>query len=288
MRLISELSFRLKLLVGLLSIGYGSLCAAQTNPPKGSLFIIGGGDRSPELIETMVRTAKLGVKDYVVVLPMSSVEPEASFKAIEVQIARATKSKIGNLNFDVSKVQDKKWLDSLRGARLIFITGGDQNRFMKVVRNTPVYEAIHAAYANGATIAGTSAGAAVMSKFMITGKQLQDTVYKETFDRLRAGNIEFEPGMGLVTSVIIDQHFLKPSRYNRLISALAAHPSFDCIGIDEGTAIIIQGKHVTVAGVSQVVRITDPKNLKITAKHLLKLDGMQFRLYTAGDQFNLK
>lgn len=285
MRLFSGLSFKLKLIAGL--IGYGSLCAAQPIP-KGSLFIIGGGDRSPELIQTMVRTAKLGVKDYVVVLPMSSVEPEASFKAIEVQIARATKNKIGNLNFDASKVQDKKWLDSLRGAKLIFITGGDQNRFMNVVRNTPVYEAIHAAYAKGATVAGTSAGAAVMSKFMITGKQLQDTVYKETFDRLRDANIEFETGMGLVTSVIIDQHFLKRSRYNRLISALAAHPSFDCIGIDEGTAIIIQGKHVTVAGVSQVVRMTDPKNLKVTGKHLLKMDGMQFRLYVAGDQFNLK
>ena len=159
---------------------------------------------------------------------------------------------------------------------------------MKVVLNTRLYAAIHKAYENGATVAGTSAGAAVMSKYMITGKQLQDTAYKETFDRLWDGNIEFEQGMGLVTSVIIDQHFLKRSRYNRLISALAAHPTFDCIGIDEGTALIIHGKQVTVAGVSQVVRLTDPKNLKVTPDHLLKMDGLQFRLYTAGDQFNLK
>ena len=286
MRIFNKLHLKGAFLVNLLLFGCSIFSFAQG--AKGSLFIIGGGDRSAELINTLIATAKLGAKDYIVVLPMSSAEPEASFKAIAVQLARATQSPIGNLNFDASKVADKKWLDSLRGAKLIFITGGDQNRFMKVVRNTPVYDAIHSAYKNGATVAGTSAGAAVMSKFMITGKQLQDTVYKETFDRLHDGNIEFETGMGLVTSVIIDQHFLKRSRYNRLISALAAHPTFDCIGIDEGTALIIQGKNARIAGVSQVVRLTDPKNLRVTGTHLLKMDGMQFRLYTDGDQFLLK
>jgi len=276
------------LLVFALSVCSGAGSFAQAPAVQGNLFIIGGGDRSASLISTLIATAKLGAKDYVVVLPMSSAEPESSFKSIATQLAKATDKKIGNLNFDAAKVQDKQWLDSVKGARLIFITGGDQNRFMKVVLNTPLYAAIHKAYENGATVAGTSAGAAVMSKYMITGKQLQDTAYKETFDRLRDGNIEFEQGMGLVTSVIIDQHFLKRSRYNRLISALAAHPTFDCIGIDEGTALIIHGKQVTVAGVSQVVRLTDPKNLKVTPDYLLKMDGLQFRLYTAGDQFNLK
>lgn len=279
---------KLSLVAGILLFGLNSISFAQMGSPKGSLFIIGGGDRSPELINTLIATAKLSTKDYIIVLPMSSAEPEASYKAIATQLARATQSAIGNLNFEATKVNDKKWLDSLRGAKLIFITGGDQNRFMKIVRNTPVFDAIHKAYQNGATVAGTSAGAAVMSKFMITGKQLQDTAYKETFDRLRDNNIEFETGMGLVTSVIIDQHFLKRSRFNRLISALAAHPTFDCIGIDEGTALIIHGKSVRVAGVSQVVRLTDPKNLKVTPGKLLKMDGLQFRLYVAGDQFMLK
>ena len=158
---------------------------------------------------------------------------------------------------------------------------------MKVVVNTPVYQAIHKAYQNGATVAGTSAGAAVMSKQMITGTQLKDTVYKETFNKLWTENIEFEEGLGLLDSAIIDQHFLKRSRFNRLISALAAYPKYDCIGIDEGTAIIVHQKQVTIAGVSQVIRIAKPKNLKVTEKGLIKMDDMQFNLYTAGDQFNL-
>ena len=261
---------------------------AQVMAQKGNLFIIGGGDRSPELIQSLIKTADLKKKDYMVVLPMSSGEPEASYAAIRKQLTAASPQSIGCLNFTAETVNDKKWLDSLTGAKLIFITGGDQTKFMKAVLNTPVYKAIHQAYQSGATIAGTSAGAAVMSKQMITGKQLLDTVYKETFNKLWVDNIQFEQGLGLLDSAIIDQHFLKRSRFNRLLSALAAYPSYDCIGIDEGTAIIVHQKKITVAGLSQVMRIAEPQNLKSTAKHLLKMDGLKFNLYTAGDQFNLK
>lgn len=254
---------------------------------KGSLFIIGGGTRSPELIQALVKTAGMNAKDYIIVLPMATAEPDASFDAIKKQLAQVSRNAIGSLNFKSGNVNDKKWLDSLTGARLIYIVGGDQTKFMKVVLNTPVYQAIHKAYQNGATIAGTSAGAAVMCKQMITGKQLKDTVYTETFNKLWSENIQFEEGLGLLDSAIIDQHFVKRSRFNRLISALAAYPKYDCIGIDEGTAIIVHQKQVTIAGLSQVIRIAKPKNLKTTEKGLIKIEDMQFSLYTAGDQFML-
>lgn len=263
--------------------------AQKQSAAKGSLFIIGGGSRSTDLIKELINTAHLGPKDYMIVLPMPSEEPDASFKAIQTQLAAASKNPIGCLNFDAAKVNDKQWLDSLRGARLIFITGGDQNRFMKVVLNTPVYKAIHEAYHNGATVAGTSAGAAVMSKHMITGAQLRgDTVYRATFDKLLSGNVQFEEGLGLLDSVIIDQHFMKRSRYNRLLSALAAHPTYDCIGIDEGTAIIVNHKKVRVAGDSQVLRIADPKGIKVTNTHHIKMENLSFSIYTEGDTFKIK
>jgi cyanophycinase len=270
-------------------VGISSIASAQKAiQPKGSLFIIGGGNRSPELIADLIKTAQLSPKDYMVVLPMSSAEPDASFAAIQAQLSRQAGNKIAQLNFDSKTVNDKKWLDSLLGAKLIFITGGDQNRFMKVVLNTPVYTAIHEAYRKGATIAGTSAGAAVMSRYMITGQQLRDTVYKETFDKLLDKNVAFEEGLGLLTSVIIDQHFVKRSRYNRLFSALAAYPTYDCIGIDEGTAIVVSNKKIRVVGESQVLRISDPKNLKVNKSHHLKMDNLNFSLFTAGDEFSIK
>lgn len=263
---------------------------AQTNSsPKGSLFIIGGGSRPAELIAELIKTAKLSSSDHIVVLPMSSAEPDTSFKYISVQLAQACSNTIGNLNFDSLRVNDKRWLDSLKSAKLIFITGGDQNRFMKAVINTPVYAAIHQAYKNGSTIAGTSAGAAVMSKYMITGRQmLGDTTYKETFNKLWEKNIEFEEGLGLLKSVIIDQHFIKRSRYNRLLSALNAYPDFDCIGIDEGTAIIVHNKIARVTGVSQVLKFSDPEKLGRTADGLFKLTDLKFGIYTARDTFKIR
>lgn len=274
----------------LLAILFGiSLFAnAQSKTAKGNLFIIGGGNRSDELMKQMLHTAELKPSDYIIVLPMASEVPDVGFGTLSAQLQKLDQRTIKNFNFARHDVNDKKWTDSLANAKLIYILGGDQSRFMNVVLNTPVYAAIHKAYQNGATIAGTSAGAAVMSKYMITGKQLLDTVYKETFNKLWDKNIEFSPGMGLLENTIIDQHFLKRNRYNRLISALAAHPDLVCVGIDESTAIIVHGNKATVAGESQVIRLANPKGLKKTDKGLLKFKQAEFGIFTEGNVIDIK
>ena len=226
--------------------------------PKGNLFIIGGGDRSPGLIQSLILIAKLDKKDCIVILPMSSAEPDSSYFYIKADLRPAIPNVIANLNFTKDNVNDIKWLNSLKHAKLIFITGGDQSRFMNVVLHTPVVEAIHYAYKSGATIAGMCAGAAVMSKQMLTGKQLSADSSNATFKIIQANNVELTEGLGMLESVIIDQHFIVRSRYNRLISVLAMFPPYTCIGIDEATAIIVQGKKITVAGESQVVVLSDP------------------------------
>ncbi|MFC4211356.1 cyanophycinase [Pedobacter lithocola] len=254
---------------------------------KGNLFIIGGGNRSDDLMRQMLQTANLKSNDYIVVLPMASTIPDSGFKSFSSQMNKIDSHVVKNFNFSKHDVNDKNWIDSLSAAKLIYILGGDQSRFMKSVLKTPVYDAIHKAYKNGSTIAGTSAGAAVMSKYMITGKQLLDTVYKETFNKLWDKNIQFEEGIGLLQNTIIDQHFLKRNRYNRLISALAAHPKMICIGIDESTAIIVHANKATVAGDSQVIRLAKPIALKKTEKGLLKFNQADFGIFTAGDVIDI-
>lgn len=255
--------------------------------PKGRLFIIGGGDRPPSLMQSLVNTAALAENDYVVVLPMSSGYPDTSYHYFKADLEPLCNNAIVNFNFTPGKLNDRNWLDSLQKAKLIFITGGDQDRFMKAVQNTAVYSAIHQAYINGATIAGTSAGAAVMSRHMITGHELRDTVYRSTFNKLRDNNIEFKEGLGLLTLAIIDQHFVARSRYNRLLSAIAHFPRLTCIGIDEETAIVVQGSRATVVGNRQVVVMKKPVALKVAENGLLKLKDLQFSIYTAGDDFDL-
>ena len=262
--------------------------ANSQNTGKGNLFIIGGGSRTPQLVNKLIETANLNSKDHIAILPMSGAEPDTSFFYIKEDLEKGCSNRIANLNFTTDKINNSVWLDSLKHAKLIFITGGDQSRFMKIVLHTPIYDAIHYAYNNGATVAGTSAGAAVMSKNMITGNQLLgDTSYSATFDKLWQNNIEFAEGLGLLDSAIIDQHFVVRSRYNRLISALAAFPGYDCIGIDEATAIIVHNKTVTVTGESQVLRFAKPKDLQINSKGLIKFSDVQLSIYTSGDKFNL-
>lgn len=257
----------------------------ENTSAKGKLFIIGGGDRSAELMKKMLATAAPGAKDYVVVLPMSGENPDTSFYYLKQDLQPVCNNAIVNFNFTKEKVNNKNWLDSLANAKLIFITGGDQERFMNIILHTPVYDAIHKAYANGATIAGTSAGAAVMSEQMITGKQLTDTIYSSTFKKIHHNNIEIKEGLGLLTNAIIDQHFVVRSRYNRLLSAIAKFPTYACIGIDEATAIIVEGNKITVTGESQVLLMQKPVDLKITVENLIKMKSIQFSIFTSADIF---
>lgn len=264
-------------------------CLLQAQTPKGKLFIIGGGDRSDDLMKQVLKVAELNKKDYIVVLPMSSEEPDSSFIFFKNQMVKLTANPIVMLNFNKETAQNKALTDSVQKAKLIFISGGDQTRFMAVVQNTPLKTAIQKAYENGSTISGTSAGAAVMSEKMITGNQKLQKEYSGTFDNIRYDNLETSEGLGLLKTAIIDQHFLKRNRYNRLLSALVEFPTLTGIGIDEATAIIVRNNQIEVAGESEVIVVRNPKGiLKSNKNNLISIENLQMSIYIAGQKFNIK
>ncbi|WP_291146435.1 cyanophycinase [Flavobacterium sp. UBA7680] len=264
-------------------------CFVQAQNPKGKLFIIGGGDRSDDLMKQVLSVAELGKKDYIVVLPMSSEEPDSSFIFFKTQMVKLTSNPIVMLNFTKETSQNKTLTDSVQNAKLIFISGGDQTRFMKVVHNTPIKTAILKAYENGSTISGTSAGAAVMSEKMITGNQKLQKEYTGTFSVIKYDNLETDEGLGLLKTVVIDQHFLKRNRYNRLLSALIEFPNLTGIGIDEATAIIVRNNKVEVAGESEVIVFKNPKGIvKAKKDNLISIEKLEMSIYTAGQKFNIK
>lgn len=254
---------------------------------QGSLFIIGGGHKDQHLMQDMVDAAALKPQDYIAILPMASGYAEESAADMRRQLALVTKNKVWSKNFSRAQASQESLVDSIRGAKLIYITGGDQNRFMEVVRGTPLFEAIHKAFAQGACIAGTSAGAAMMSEYMLSGNQLIDTAYQSTFSSLRHNNVELVAGLGLLKGAIVDQHFIKRSRYNRLFSALAAQPTLVCIGIDESTAILVKGKHVQVLGEAQVVVASDFEGLSKKEDDKITFDNVRLRVYAAPKEFSL-
>jgi cyanophycinase len=261
----------------------------QAQSPKGKLFIIGGGKRSDQLMNQVLSVSSLEKKDYIVVLPMSSEEPDSAYFYFKKQVEKLTPNPIVMLNFNKQTASNPVLVDSLQKAKLIFISGGDQTRFMGVVSNTPVIKAIHQAYQNGSTIAGTSAGAAVMCEHMITGNQKLEAKYTETFDNIRYDNLETAEGLGLIKNVLIDQHFLKRSRYNRLISGLVEFPTHIGIGIDESTAIIVRNKEIEIAGESEVIVVQNPKGItKAPKNNTVGIKSLEMSVYFHGEKFKIK
>lgn len=276
-----------KVIIGmLLFLSFGTL---QAQKLKGKLFIIGGGQRSDAMMTQLVSLSDLQKKDYIVVLPMSSEEPDSAYIYFKKQFEKLTPNPIIMLNFDKTTATNKVLNDSLQNAKLIFISGGDQSRFMNVVKNTPIYTAIHRAYENGSTIAGTSAGAAVMCEHMITGNQKLESKYSETFNNIRYDNLETTTGLGLVKNVIIDQHFLKRSRYNRLLSALVEFPTHIGIGVDESTALIVRNKEIEIVGESEVIVVKKPKGIaKSKKENLVSIKSLEMAVYTEGQKFKIQ
>lgn len=254
---------------------------------KGKLFIIGGGDRTPELMEKMIVASGMTAMDYIAVLPMSSEEPDSAYFYFDADVKAMSDMKCVYLNFEEKDVINQPKLDSLMNAKLIFITGGDQNRFMSIVKDTPIQDAITTAYDKGALIAGTSAGAAVMSKVMITGNENFSPEYSSTYDKAWKGNGIYAEGLGLIDNVILDQHFVARSRYNRLLSAMCDHIGMSGIGVDEATAILVEGKKVTVVGESQVVVFDAMDTCGVYFNHL-NMRGVRMDVLTSGNVFELK
>ncbi|HEY5748505.1 MAG TPA: cyanophycinase [Chryseolinea sp.] len=261
---------------------------AQTKTSKGKLFIIGGGSRSDAMVDRIIKEAGLQQGGYGIILPMSSEDPDSAVYYANQQFIKQGIRTVYGVIFRKGEKYSAQKLDSVRNAKLIYISGGDQVRFMGVVQGTDIEKAIHDAYNKGSLIGGTSAGAAVMSKIMITGNELKHPDYTSTFRNIEPANIETKPGLGFIENAIIDQHFVKRSRYNRLISAIIEFPEAKGIGIDEATAILVSGNTAEVVGDSQVIVFENPKRSKVEKGGKLSAKGIVMNIYLAGETFSMK
>ena len=272
-------------------LNFSFFCLAQKDlakPTIGHLFIIGGGEKTDGLMKELLKVSAVGSDDYVIILPMSSEDPDSSVIFAKEDFASVGITKVAGFNFTENGPVTQSRIDSMVKAKLIFITGGDQTRFMKIVGRGPVYKAIHEAYEKGSTIAGTSAGAAVMSKKMITGNNLKHPDYSGKFPTIEPQNIEVTEGLGMVENLIIDQHFIKRQRLNRLISVAIENPDETCIGIDESTAIIVSGNSFTVAGENQVIVLRNPAKSKKIQHNLLGAKGLQIDVLLPGETWRVE
>ncbi|SMG30219.1 cyanophycinase [Marivirga sericea] len=248
------------------------------NLPEGGLFVIGGGSRPSEMIDKLIELANLK-EGYGYILPMASADDSAYYYANK----QFAEKGLADLK-DYTKGQNQL-LDSIENASLIYMAGGDQRRLMEVL-SEPERIAIRKAYEKGAIIAGTSAGAAVMSKKMITGDEKKHPEYHPTFRTIEKDNIIFDEGLGLLPDkIIIDQHFIYRSRYNRLLTAVLEVPDHIGFGIDESTALFIQDDSATVVGEWQVVSFRNSDQQSETQNTLLGAKNIELNIYLPNEKF---
>ena len=257
--------------------------------PKGHLLIIGGGKRGTAIMEKLVHLSG-GAQAKVAVFPMASgyaneVGPE------QAQELRATGcGEAAALNLTRIQADTDSALKLLDGVTGIFFSGGDQSRLTAVLKGTKVEARLHQLYENGAILAGTSAGAAVMSAVMITGEERRPAA-DSSFNIIEAENIVTTPGFGFLQDAIIDQHFVRRKRHNRLISLVLERPHLIGIGIDEATAIwvkpdrtfeVIGGNSVVVYDATQARVARDPSGYGLQA------NDVRMHILRHGAIFNLK
>jgi cyanophycinase len=254
-------------LLAVLGAGAAALPGAEPEAET-RLVIIGGGDRPPEALARFVAWAG-GRAARILVLPWASGEPKESCEAILEELSPHSPGEAAcgpHATLDASGKaapldagRRKTALDGLARATGVFFTGGDQARIMDVLADPELLAAVRVRFAKGVVFGGTSAGAAVMSLRMITGEG--------DFTVLDGDKVETRPGLGLVDGVIVDQHFVKRQRENRLFGLVLKHPGERGVGIDEDTALLVSGGYraeVVGKGPVMLVDVTGPDQLAIT------------------------
>jgi len=259
----------------------------EAHRPKGRLLVIGGHDDrvNGKVILRSLAEATNGGK--LVVATLASEEPRAMWEQYE-----STLRSLGVRHLHHLKVESRADAESARvmavleGATAVFFTGGDQLRLTALVGDTPLFSRCHEIFMEGGMIAGTSAGAAVMSETMLVEGEGESTH--------RLGDaLHMAPGLGFARDMVVDQHFSERGRIGRLLGAVAQNPRVLGIGIDENTAIEIRARRsfrVIGTGGVYVLDGSDVSDSNVATEQkdrALSIIGVRLHVLSQGDEFDL-
>jgi len=267
---------------------------------KGTLIPIGGNeDKGIEdndqytlefidegILYHVVREAG-GTDANIVVIPTaSSIPVEVGENYLE---AFAT---LGCANVTVLDIRSKKdsekqdSIDLIKAANCVMFSGGDQSKIRDKIGGTKIHDIIKDRYQNekGFVVAGTSAGAMMMSQEMIAGGSATEAFIK--------GAVTMYKGLGLVPSLIIDTHFVKRGRFGRISEAVAQFPNLVGVGLAEDTGMIIKNNKCRVIGSGMVIifdgrRLKHNKHKELNPGTPMSLTGMRTHILSNGDWFHI-
>ncbi len=266
----------------------GTSATNGSDGTRRTLLIIGGAEDRIGRSVVLRRFVRLagGRRSSIVVVPTASSFPAEVSEAYRDVFTRLRGGEVTVVHPTTRRdADDPDMVRRLDAATGVFLTGGSQVKLAQNVVGTPVGDAIVRAYERGAVVAGTSAGASIMSRFMISLGE-EGLTPKQRVSQLSAG-------LGLVENIIIDQHFDQRGRYGRLMSIVAVSPNLLGMGIDENTAAEIRdGKVMSVLGTGAIFvvnarnAITDAPDARRGAP--LLVSGAVVHTLPTGSTFDLE
>lgn len=267
------------------------LASPAGGTPPGGLLAVGGGEIPDAVFARFVEMSGGAGKARIVVLPMSSEDPESGKWAVEALAKLGAQAERRNFSRAEALAASPEILDAYTG---IWLGGGDQSRFMDTVSGTPLEVAILARHRAGAAIGGTSAGAALQSTPMITGDEKRPGGAKplakdspHAWVTIDWDNVVTRGGLGLWDGVILDQHFVRRRRFQRLLSLVLEGPVRLGAGIDESTALETGPDGVwRVLGESVVVVIDAREAAPTAGPTPLGASGVKLHVLPAGASFD--
>lgn len=248
-------------------------------------FLVGGAERHRAGERVLRRFVELcgGPVARIAVLATASREPcgpEEDYRRIFTELGATAEA----VRLDRrERADDETAVTAIEKATGAFFAGGDQSRIASVVRGTRVDTLLHARVAAGElTLGGSSAGAAMMSSRMIIGSDDAG---------VRTSSVSTAPGLRFLPGVLIDMHFAERRRVDRLLAAVAMHPRELGLGIDEDTAVQMQGDRFDVVGTGAVTVIDASAAATIDVPEdgtgQIALSGVRLHVLPAGYAFHL-
>ncbi|HET6313176.1 MAG TPA: cyanophycinase [Chloroflexia bacterium] len=254
---------------------------------KGSLIIIGGREQKEGdtvILREVARRAKEGKG--LVLVTVATNEPEELAEDYRKAFAELGLKSIDVLDIRTrEEAHDPENIKKVIKCSVVFFTGGDQLRITSQIGDSPIFQCLHDIFLNGGTIVGTSAGAAAMSGTMLISGRGDETV--------EISAIGMAPGLRLLPDVVIDTHFAERGRIGRLVGAVAQNPANLGIGIDEDTAIIVNGEEDFLVIGSGGVYVVDGTEISYSSLSEAKpvgspsIFGVKLHILGEGDIYDL-
>ena len=266
----------------------------QTSPQKPAtqtaILVIGGAEdkvHGKEILQTFLTRAG-GSEATIAIIPSASREPTIigdRYQRIFGDMG-ARYLKVLDIR-DRAQGEDPYFQEYIEECTGVFLTGGDQLRLCGLLADTPLMERVRQRVQLGEiSLAGTSAGAAVMGHHMIAGGSSGESPNRALVDMAM--------GLGIIPEVVIDQHFHNRNRMARLLSAMTNHPERLGVGIDEDTcAMFTRDGQLQVIGTGTVT-IVDAREMSHTnqaqvgATAPLSLHNLKVHILCHGDNYDLK